>query len=39
MSFGWTHLGAIVQKELRDYGRNRFVVYAMSFLPLVLRRR
>ena len=35
MSFSWTRVGAIVQKELRDYRRNRFVVYTMSFLPLV----
>jgi ABC-2 type transport system permease protein len=34
-SFSWTRVGAIVQKELRDYRRNRFVVYTMSFLPLV----
>jgi len=35
MSFSWTRVGAIVQKELRDYRRNRFVIYTMSFLPLV----
>ena len=35
MSFSWARVGAIVQKELRDYRRNRFVVYSMSFLPLV----
>ena len=35
MSFSWVRVGAIVQKELRDYRRNRFVVYTMSFLPLV----
>ena len=35
MSFSWARVGAIVQKELRDYGRNRFVIYTMSFLPLL----
>ena len=35
MSFSWTRVGAILQKELRDYRRNRFVIYTMSFLPLV----
>lgn len=35
MSFSWSRVGAIVQKELRDYRRNRFVVLTMSFLPLV----
>jgi ABC-type transport system involved in multi-copper enzyme maturation permease subunit len=35
MSFSWTRVGAILQKELRDYRRNRFVVYTMSLLPLV----
>ncbi len=35
MSFSWTRVGAILRKELRDYRRNRFVIYTMSFLPLV----
>jgi ABC-type transport system involved in multi-copper enzyme maturation permease subunit len=35
MSFSWTRVGAILQKELRDYRRNRFVIYTMSLLPLV----
>jgi ABC-2 type transport system permease protein len=35
MSFSWARVGAILQKELRDYRRNRFVIYTMSFLPLV----
>jgi ABC-2 type transport system permease protein len=35
MSFSWTRVGAIFQKELRDYRRNRFVIYTMSLLPLV----
>jgi len=35
MSFSWTRVGAILQKELRDYRRNRFVIYTMSFLPLI----
>jgi ABC-2 type transport system permease protein len=35
MSFSWARVGAILQKELRDYRRNRFVVYTMSFLPLI----
>jgi ABC-type transport system involved in multi-copper enzyme maturation permease subunit len=35
MRFSWARVGAIVQKELRDYRRNRFVVYTMLFLPLI----
>jgi ABC-type transport system involved in multi-copper enzyme maturation permease subunit len=35
MSFSWTRVWAILEKELRDYRRNRLVVYTMSFLPLV----
>lgn len=35
MRFSWTRVGAIVQKELRDYRRNRFVIYTMSTLPLI----
>ncbi|HVC39892.1 MAG TPA: ABC transporter permease [Candidatus Dormibacteraeota bacterium] len=35
MTFSWTRVGAIFQKELRDYRRNRFVVFTMSLLPLV----
>jgi ABC-2 type transport system permease protein len=35
MSFSWTRVGAILQKELRDYRRNRFVIYTMSLLPLI----
>lgn len=35
MSFSWMRVGAIVQKEFRDYRRNRFVIYTMSFLPLI----
>ena len=35
MSFSWTRAGAILQKELRDYRRNRFVVLTMAILPLV----
>jgi ABC-type transport system involved in multi-copper enzyme maturation permease subunit len=35
MSFSWTRVLAILEKELRDYRRNRLVVYTMSFLPLV----
>jgi ABC-type Na+ efflux pump permease subunit len=35
MSFSWTRVGAILQKELRDYRRNRFVVLTMSILPLI----
>jgi ABC-type Na+ efflux pump permease subunit len=34
-SFNWGRVGAILQKELRDYRRNRFVVFTMSFLPLI----
>jgi ABC-2 type transport system permease protein len=35
MSFSWTRVGAILQKELRDYRRNRFVVLTMAVLPLI----
>ena len=35
INFSWTRVGAILQKELRDYRRNRFVIYTMAFLPLV----
>jgi len=36
MSFGWTRVGAILHKELRDYRRNRFVVvFTMAILPLI----
>jgi ABC-2 type transport system permease protein len=35
MSFSWARVGAILQKELRDYRRNRFIIYTMAFLPLI----
>jgi ABC-type transport system involved in multi-copper enzyme maturation permease subunit len=35
MRFSWARVGAILQKELRDYRRNRFVIYTMAFLPLI----
>jgi ABC-2 type transport system permease protein len=35
MRFSWARVGAIVQKELRDYRRNRFIIYTMSLLPLL----
>ncbi len=35
MSFSWARVWAILEKELRDYRRNRFVIYTMSFLPLI----
>jgi ABC-type Na+ efflux pump permease subunit len=35
MSFSWARVGAILQKELRDYRRNRFIVLTMSILPLI----
>lgn len=35
MSFSWARAGAILQKELRDYRRNRFIIYTMAFLPLI----
>jgi ABC-2 type transport system permease protein len=35
MSFSWARVGAILQKELRDYRRNRFVVLTMAVLPLI----
>ncbi len=35
MSFSRARVGAILQKELRDYRRNHFVIYTMSILPLI----
>ena len=35
MSFSWARVGAIVQKELRDYRRNRFVILTMVMLPII----
>ena len=35
MSFSWTRAGAILRKELRDYRRNRFVIFTMAGLPLI----
>jgi ABC-type transport system involved in multi-copper enzyme maturation permease subunit len=35
MSFSWDRVGAILQKELRDYRRNRFVIASMATLPLI----
>jgi ABC-type Na+ efflux pump permease subunit len=35
MTFSWTRVGAILQKELRDYRRNRFVILTMAMLPLI----
>jgi ABC-type transport system involved in multi-copper enzyme maturation permease subunit len=35
MSFSWSRVRAILQKELRDYRRNRFIVLTMSILPLI----
>lgn len=35
MNFSWDRVAAIVQKELRDYRRNRFVIYTMTFLPVL----
>ncbi len=35
MNFSWVRVSAILHKELRDYRRNRFVIYTMSFLPLL----
>ena len=35
MSFGWKRVWAIMQKELRDYRHNRFIIYTMSFMPLI----
>lgn len=35
MNFSWTRAGAIFRKELRDYRRNRFVIFTMSALPLL----
>jgi ABC-type Na+ efflux pump permease subunit len=35
MSFSWARVAGIVQKELRDYQRNRFVIATMAFLPLI----
>jgi ABC-type transport system involved in multi-copper enzyme maturation permease subunit len=35
VSFSWTRTGAILRKELRDYRRNRFVIFTMAGLPLI----
>jgi ABC-type transport system involved in multi-copper enzyme maturation permease subunit len=35
VSFSWGRAGAIFRKELRDYRRNRFVILAMAFFPLL----
>lgn len=35
MSLSWARVMGIVQKELRDYRRNRFVILTMAFLPLL----
>lgn len=35
MRLSWTRVGAILQKELRDYRRNRFIVLTMAFLPII----
>jgi ABC-2 type transport system permease protein len=35
MRFSRRRVGALLRKELRDYRRNRFVIYTMSFLPLL----
>jgi ABC-2 type transport system permease protein len=35
MSFSWARVVGIVQKELRDYRRNRFVILTMATLPLI----
>jgi ABC-2 type transport system permease protein len=35
MSFSWTRVRALSVKELRDYRRNRFVVWTMTMLPLL----
>ena len=35
MSFSFARVGAILQKELRDYRRNRFVILTMVIVPLI----
>jgi ABC-type Na+ efflux pump permease subunit len=35
VSFSWRRVQAIVQKELRDYRRNRFIILTMTVLPLI----
>ena len=35
MSFSWIRVRAISQKELRDYRHNRFIIYTMTFMPLI----
>jgi len=35
VSFSWARVRAISQKELRDYRHNRFIIYTMSFMPLI----
>jgi ABC-2 type transport system permease protein len=36
MTFSWTRVKAISQKELRDFSRNRFVVLSMAVMPVIL---
>ena len=33
MTFSWIRIRAIFRKELRDYRRNRFMIYTMAVLP------
>lgn len=35
MTFNWGRVGAILQKEVRDYRRNRFILFTMAILPLI----
>jgi len=35
MTFSWARVAGMVQKELRDYRRNRFVIATMAMLPLL----
>jgi ABC-2 type transport system permease protein len=35
MSFSWTRVSAILLKELRDYRRNRFVLFTMAATPVL----
>jgi ABC-type transport system involved in multi-copper enzyme maturation permease subunit len=35
VTFNWTRIRAILQKELRDYRRNRFVISTMAIVPLI----
>lgn len=36
MAWSWTRVGALIHKELRDFRRNRFILFTMAVLPIIL---